>query len=178
MFRATLLVVSALCLATTAQAQQSKKDEPKKVEAKVDLNTAKLAEIEALPGIGPALSVAIAEARPFKSIDDLKKVKGMTDAKVAAIADKVTVGEATPAKPAAGKSTAKAKSKATKMEPGQKININKASLDELDALPNVGAVKAQAIIDARPFKSIDDLKKVKGIGPATFDKIKDLVVVQ
>lgn len=179
MFRATtLLVVSAVCLSMTAQAQQSKQEGPKKDAAKLNLNTAKLSELEALPGIGPGLSVAIAEARPFKTIDDLKKVKGMTEAKVAAIADKVTVGgEAAPAK-TAGKTTAKAKSKAPKLAPGQKININKASLEELDALPNVGAVKAKAILDARPFQSIEDLKKVKGIGPSTFEKIKDLVTLQ
>lgn len=176
MFRATLLVMSLVCLPMTAQAQQSKKEEPKKDAAKIDLNTAKLSELEALPGVGPALSVAIAEARPFKSVEDLKRVKGMTEAKVAAITDRVTVGvAAAPGKPAA---KSKTKSKAAPLAPGQKINVNKASLEELDALPNVGAVKAKAIIDARPFKSIDDLKKVKGIGPATFDKIKDLITIQ
>ncbi len=56
------------------------------------------------------------------------------------------------------------------------VNINTATKEELDALPEIGPVKAQAIIDYRkehgPFKSIDQIKDVKGIGPATFDKIK------
>ena len=56
------------------------------------------------------------------------------------------------------------------------VNINTATLEQLEALPGIGPVKGQAIIDYRkangPFKSIDDLKNVKGIGDATLDKIK------
>src|SRR5713101_6345388 len=56
------------------------------------------------------------------------------------------------------------------------VNVNTATKEQLDALPGIGPVKAQAIIDYRTkngnFKSVDDLKKVPGIGDATFDKIK------
>ena len=61
------------------------------------------------------------------------------------------------------------------------ININTATLQELEALNGIGPVKAQAIIDHRkangPFKSVDQLKDVKGVGDATFDKIKGDVSV-
>jgi hypothetical protein len=55
----------------------------------------------------------------------------------------------------------------------EQIDINTASLAQLDAIIEVGPATAQKIIDARPFSSLDDLLSVKGIGPATLQKIKD-----
>jgi len=52
------------------------------------------------------------------------------------------------------------------------IDINSASAEELDNLAGIGTVKAQAIIQTRPFSSLDDLLKVKGIGEVTLANIK------
>lgn len=52
------------------------------------------------------------------------------------------------------------------------ININSASLEELDNLTGVGPVIAQNIINSRPFNSVDDLIKVPRIGNKTLEKIK------
>lgn len=64
---------------------------------------------------------------------------------------------------------------------GELININTATLEELDGLPGVGPTIAQRIIDYRTengaFSTIDEIMDVSGVGPATFDEIKDLITV-
>jgi competence protein ComEA len=61
------------------------------------------------------------------------------------------------------------------------LNINIASLQELEALPGIGPVTAEAIIafrqDFGSFSTIEEIQKVYGIGPAKFEQIKDLITV-
>lgn len=57
------------------------------------------------------------------------------------------------------------------------VNINVASVLELDQLPGIGKVQSEAIFNARPYTSIDDLVKNNVIKQSVFDKIKDLISV-
>jgi competence protein ComEA len=63
-------------------------------------------------------------------------------------------------------------------DPGALVDINTATLAELDTLPGVGPATAQRIVDGRPYGSIEDLMRVKGIGQATFDKLKARITVR
>jgi competence protein ComEA len=70
---------------------------------------------------------------------------------------------------------------AAKLAPGATVNINTASAAELDALPGIGAKTAALIIEYRqkngPFKKIEELMNVRGVGEKNFLKLKPQITV-
>jgi comEA protein len=63
----------------------------------------------------------------------------------------------------------------------EKVNINSASADQLVALPGIGPSYAQRIVEYRekngPFKRLEDILNVRGIGEKTFEKIRDHITI-
>jgi competence protein ComEA len=57
------------------------------------------------------------------------------------------------------------------------VDLNKASIEKLETLPGIGPETAKAIIKGRPYESLEDLARVKGIGPATIEKIREKAIV-
>ena len=62
----------------------------------------------------------------------------------------------------------------------ERVNLNTATQEELVALPGVGPAKAKAIIDyrtAHPFKTVDEVKNVRGIGDHLYESLKEKITV-
>ena len=118
--------------------------------------------------------------------DAVQKAGGLTeeaDSKSLNLAQKVSdealVYVPTKGEEAASQQVASGTTPSTSKE--KKINLNKASLEELKQVKGLGGKRAQDIIDHREangkFKSVDELKKISGIGAKTIEKLKDYVTV-
>lgn len=70
---------------------------------------------------------------------------------------------------------------AASAQDGPLVDINQATVEELQALPGIGAVKARAIVEYRethgPFTQVDQLTEVSGIGPSTLESLRPLVTI-
>jgi len=126
----------------------------------------------------PSKDETVASSELKSQVDDLnKKIDGLNKALKEAqtvVTTESTVKTTTEGGSVAGASTSNS-------EVSGVVNLNTASLSELDTLSGIGATYAQRIIDYREanggFKSIDEIKNVKGIGDKTFEKIRDQITV-
>lgn len=169
--------------------------------ALLDLNKAERAELEQIPGVGPSLAREITDDRQkrgsFKSVEELRRVKGIGPATFEKIRGFLRVEATTfppspenteplllerkPTPPAAAPYP-RAGGTGRKLQPGDSpINVNTATIEQLQQLPGIGPVTAQHILTARsekPFKTLADLDRVKGIGQKTLDKMRPFVVLE
>ena len=177
------LCVGAMALAAPAAAASKK----------VNINTATEAELEALPGVGPATAAKIISGRPFSSMDDLSRA-GVSASNIEKLKKVATAGTGSHGSEAkaekASKKAETASKEASKTSTTSKttgtaaaapapnagggssarLDLNRASEKDLEALPGVGPATAQKIIAGRPYTSVDDLARA-GVPKSTIDKI-------
>jgi competence protein ComEA len=145
----------------------------------IDLNRADKAELMQLPKVSNHRADQILATREerggFESVDDLRKVKGIGPIRQEELRPYVRVADDEQyIKP----DTKPAEKSGKKDSPGDPIDVNNASADELQKLPGVGKVMASRIIAEReksPFRSAEELRRVPGIGPKTLEKLRPLV---
>lgn len=165
---------------------------------KIDVDRAPAEELARLPRVGPALAARIVADReangPFGSLNALDRVSGIGPGTLqmlrphvafsgrAQARGAVTAGSAQPprfvldpvdplAPPASqGRQVA-----------GSRVSLNTASETELAELPGIGEARARAIVADRrakgPYRTLEDLSRVPGIGPATLAGLRDRVRV-
>ena len=156
-------------------AEEARRGAPLAADEKIDPNRADAVELDRLPGIGPSLAEAIVRTRgeaPFRSIEDLERVPGIGASTLARLTPHIRLPPtATRASPGSGA-----------QQHGGRVDLSTGDVEALQRLPGVGAVLAERIVASRerdgPFRSVDDLIRVPGIGPATLERLRDRVRIR
>jgi competence protein ComEA len=162
--------VSAASTAAAAPGATAVRSAPAEVVVAVGGKVRKPGLVRLAPGarVADALTAA-GGAEPGVDVAGLNLARKVTDGELIMVGASPPPGVTTPPGPV------------TSGAPGGLINLNTATLAELDTLPGVGPVLAQRILDARDaqggFRAVTDLRKVDGIGDSRYEQLKDLVTV-
>ncbi|MBM3311345.1 MAG: hypothetical protein FJY80_07540 [Candidatus Aminicenantes bacterium] len=132
---------------------------------KIHLNFAPAAELQKLPGVTPPRADQIIAARPFRAVDELARA-GFAKPEIDTLRPLVMAGW-----------TPNPNRKFYRLAPGERVDLNRATAEMLEALPGIGRARAQAIIENRPFARVEDIMKVKGIKTKTFQRLRSRIKV-
>ncbi len=183
-FAVAALVIAGTPIALSAdkQKQENSRARPAAPAAArpIDLNTAPLKTLETAPVIGPELARAIVAARPLATIDDLNRVQGMNAERLEQIRAIATVS-APPPKTKLGEPTSEKKPlgapETVSESPTGKVDVNRADVHTLAAIPAIGPEVARALVAARPFSSLDELDRVKGLTTEQLEHIRAALMI-
>jgi competence protein ComEA len=155
---------------------------------RIDLNRAERHELLQLPGVGPSTADGILAYRnakgPFLRIDDLRGVRGIGATTLEKLKPWLKVDDTENEEPLR---LVRKNSEPTRSATGKKselsapLDLNKATAADLERLPGIGPTLAQRIVEERekkPFPSVEDLKRVYGIGPKKLEQVKPFVMVR
>lgn len=157
--------------------EQDARSRPLAAGETVDPNRAGAAELDRLPGVGPATAERIVAARdsaPFAAPEDLLRVRGIGPATLEKARPWLDLGPFAAARPPGGGPPPRG-------GPGSAglVDVNRATSAELQGLSGIGPALAERIIahrdSAGPFRAAADLLAVRGIGPATLERIRDRI---
>ncbi len=173
-------------------AEEEARSRPLEPGERLDPNRATAVELDRLPGVGPATAEALVRSRdaegPFRGVEDLLRVRGVGPALLARVGPHLELAPAglPPPRPSRtgrlASSAAAGRVSTTPAHPrsAPRVDINRADTLALQALPGVGPALARRIVAAREdarFRTVEDLLKVRGIGPATLARLRPLVAV-
>jgi competence protein ComEA len=188
-----LLVLALALLAWHAWTAQRWGCRPTVLEAdallcsSVDLNRADHVQLLQLPGVGESMAQRIeayrAEHHGFRNVDELRQVKGIGPKLLEKMRPYVYV-ESQPSDvedepPARREKERNPPVVRKKVLPSERIDVNHATVAELRRLPGIGPTLSQRIVETReekPFRSVEDLRRVRGIGAKTVERLRPHVV--
>lgn len=153
---------------------QARRSEPLGKGEALDPNRSTEEELDRLPGVGPRVAEAIIRHRAdkggFLRPDDLLEVPGIGPATLARIRPHLDFSHGVPVE-------LRSPSLSEDL-----VDLNRARIEELEALPGIGPALARRILESRAregrYQVPDDLLRVRGIGPATLERLRPLIRVR
>jgi competence protein ComEA len=159
-----------------AAEEEARASRPLAPDERLDPNRADIVDLRRLPGVGPTTAAAVVASReregPYASADDLVRVRGIGPATAAKLAPHLDFSAPPPAGTVFGRSPAAPAGPAP-------VDLNVASVQELEGLPGIGPALAERIVESRraegPYRRADDLLRVRGIGPVLLERLRSRV---